>query len=63
MTTKRVEEQEKTMSDDNMRINANDRPEQTKPEAVNQQAEQSQASSAAQPRQSAAAGRRPLFRS
>jgi hypothetical protein len=51
------------MSDDNMRINANDRPEQTKPEAVNQQAQQSQASSSAQPRQSAAAGRRPLFRS
>jgi hypothetical protein len=37
------------MTDDRMQPNASDRPEQTKPEQVGQQAQQSQASAAAQP--------------
>ena len=51
------------MSDDKIQINANERPEQTKREAVDQQAQPSQASAAAQPNQRPAPGRRPLFRS
>jgi len=52
-----------SMSDDKIQINANERPQQTKPEAVDQQAQPSQASAAAQPNQRPAPGRRPLFRS
>jgi hypothetical protein len=51
------------MTDDKMQPNMNDRPEQTKPEAVDQQAQQSQASAAAQTSQRPVPGRRPLFRS
>ena len=51
------------MTDDRMQPNASDRPEQTKPEQVGQEAQQSQASAAAQPGQRAAQGRKPLFRS
>jgi len=50
------------MTDDKMPPNANDRPEQEKPEQVGQQAQQSPASTAAQPGQRATPGRRPLFR-
>jgi hypothetical protein len=50
------------MTDDKMQPNVNDRPEQAKPEQVGQQAQQSQASAAAQPGQRTAPGRRPLFR-
>jgi hypothetical protein len=50
------------MTDDKMHPNVNDRPEQAKPEQVGQQAQQSQASAAAQPGQRTAPGRRPLFR-
>jgi hypothetical protein len=51
------------MTDDRMQPNANDRPEQTKPEQIGQQTQQSQASATAQPGQRAAQGRKPLFRS
>ena len=51
------------MRDDKIQINANERPEQAKPEPVDQQAQPSQASAAAQPNQRPAPGRRPLFRS
>jgi hypothetical protein len=46
------------MTDDKMQSNANDRPEQAKPDQVGQQEQQSQASAATQP----APQRRPLFR-
>jgi hypothetical protein len=50
------------MTDDKMQPNLNNRSEQVKPEQGDQQAQQSQASAAAQPGQCAAPGRRPLFR-
>jgi hypothetical protein len=50
------------MTDDKMQINANGRPEQTKPEQAGQQAQQSQGSMVAQPAQRAVPGRRSLFR-
>jgi hypothetical protein len=50
------------MIDDKMQPNVNDLREKAKPEQVGQQAQQSQASTAAQPGQRAAPGRKPLFR-
>jgi hypothetical protein len=50
------------MTDDKNHSNANDRPEQAKPEQAGQQTQQqSQAGAATQPGQRAAPGRRPLF--
>ena len=51
------------MVDEEIQPDANDRPEQAKPEQAGQRAEQRQAGAAAQPNQRAAPGRRPLFRS
>ena len=56
------------MTDDNLRPNANDSPEQDMPEQgmpeqTSQQAQQTRQSAAAQPGQRAAPGRQPLFRS
>jgi hypothetical protein len=50
------------MTDIKSQPNANNRREETKPEQADQQAQQSQANSAAQPIQRASPGRRPLFR-
>ena len=51
------------MTDDEMPRNANDQPGQTKPEQVEQQEQQSQAVTTAQPDRRAVPGRKPLFRS
>ena len=56
------------MTDDNLRPNANDRPEQNMPEQempeqTSQQAQQNRPSSAVQPERRVAPGRKPLFRS
>jgi hypothetical protein len=49
------------MSDDKTQINANERPELTTPEVLDQQAQSSQASAAAQRNQRPEPGRRPLL--
>lgn len=51
------------MTDENKKANVRDQSEQVKPEQVEQQAQQNQASAAAEPGQRAPQGRRPLFRS
>lgn len=51
------------MTDENKKANVRDQAEQAKPEQVDQQAQQNQASAAAEPGQHAPRGRRPLFRS
>ena len=51
------------MINDKTQPNLNDRPEQTKPEEVDEQEKPSQTGAVQQPHQRAAPGRRPLFRS
>jgi hypothetical protein len=51
------------MTDDKTPPNENDRPEQAKPSPADQQIQQRHTSSAAQPEERPALGRRPLFRS
>jgi hypothetical protein len=50
------------MTDDKMQPEADDRPEQAKPEQVRQQTQQGHASDATEPGQRVVQVRRPLFR-
>jgi hypothetical protein len=51
-----------TMTDEKMRTEESNRPEQAKPEQEHQEAPQGQASTATRQRQHLTPGRRPLFR-
>jgi hypothetical protein len=51
-----------TMSDDKAQSSENDRPEQAKPQSVDQEAQQSRTSATAPPVERTAPGRTPLFR-
>ena len=51
------------MTDENKKANVGDQSEQAKPEQVDQQAQQNQASVTVESGQPAPRGRRPLFRS
>ena len=51
------------MTDENKKENVRDQTEQAKPEQVDQQAQQNEASAATELGQRAPRGRRPLFRS
>ena len=56
-------QKEMMMTDDEMPQDANDQPDRIKPEQVEQQEQQSQTVTTAQPDRQPVPGRRPLFRS